>query len=42
VILSHQGAKLDLPGSREKGIIDAGRFFKGEIIFANELMVLDL
>ena len=42
LILSHQGAKLDLPGSREKGIIDAGRFFKGEIIFANELMVLDL
>ena len=42
LILSHQGAKLDSPGSMEHAIGKISEIFEGEFIFANELMVLDL
>jgi len=42
LILSHQGARLDLPGSKEKAIIDVSRHYNGRVIFAEELMVLEL
>jgi ribonuclease BN (tRNA processing enzyme) len=42
LILSHQGPNLDKPGSKEKGIADTAKIFYGEIIFSEELMVLDL
>jgi len=42
IILSHQGSNLARPGSREKGIADISKIFDGEIIFAEELMILEL
>jgi ribonuclease BN (tRNA processing enzyme) len=42
LVLSHQGSNLASPGSREKGIADISKIFDGEIIFAEELMTLEL
>ena len=42
LIISHQGPKLDLPGSIERGIIDISRNYGGEIIYAQELMVIEI
>jgi ribonuclease BN (tRNA processing enzyme) len=42
LILAHQGPNLDKPGSKEKVIADIAKIFNGEIIFSEELMVLDL
>jgi ribonuclease Z len=42
LILSHQGPNLDRPGSKEKGIADISRIFDGEIVFAEELMSLEI
>ena len=42
LILAHQGPNLDKPGSKEKGIADISRIFDGEVIFAEELMTLEI
>lgn len=42
LILGHQGPNIDKPGSRERGIIDISKIFHGEVIFAEESMILDL
>ena len=42
LILAHQGPNLDRPGSKEKGIADISRIFSGEIVFAEELMTLEI
>jgi ribonuclease BN (tRNA processing enzyme) len=42
LIITHTGPRLSAPGSREKGIQDMARIFKGEIIFGEELMHLTL
>jgi ribonuclease Z len=42
LILSHTTPHLTRPGSREKGIGDIARIYKGEIIFGEELMSLVL
>jgi len=42
LILAHQGPNLDKPGSKERGIADVAGIFKGEIIFGEESMILDI
>lgn len=42
LILVHTGPALCMPGSKEKAIADIARIYSGEIIFGEELMVLDL
>lgn len=42
LILTHTGPRLCRPGSRERAVADIGADFGGEIIFGEELMVLDL
>jgi ribonuclease Z len=42
LVLTHIYLPLDRPGSRERGIMDVGRVFDGEIIFGDELMILEL
>ncbi|NOY08108.1 MAG: MBL fold metallo-hydrolase [Spirochaetes bacterium] len=42
LILTHTGPHLTKPGSREKGIGDIARIYKGEVIFGEELMSLVL
>jgi ribonuclease Z len=42
LILAHQGANLDRPGSKEKGIADISRIFDGEIIFAEESLIVEI
>lgn len=42
MILSHQGSNLDRPGSKERAIADISKIFNGQIIFAEEMMELDL
>lgn len=42
MILAHQGPNLDKPGSKESAISDICKIYKGQIIFAEEFMVLDL
>ncbi len=42
LILAHQGPNLDRPASKERGIADVARIFKGEIIFGEEMMILDI
>jgi ribonuclease BN (tRNA processing enzyme) len=42
LILAHQGPNFDRPGSKEKGIADISRIYDGEIIFAEELMILEI
>jgi ribonuclease BN (tRNA processing enzyme) len=41
LVLSHIGHDLDQPGSKEKALMDIARFYKGEIIWADELITLD-
>jgi ribonuclease Z len=42
LILTHTGPQLSRPGQREKGIADIARIYRGEIIFSEELMCVDL
>jgi len=42
LIVAHSLASLTKPGSRERGIGDMAAIFDGEIVFGEELMVLDL
>ncbi|MEJ2164594.1 MAG: MBL fold metallo-hydrolase [Desulfobacterales bacterium] len=42
LILAHQGSNLDRPGSREKAVTDISRIFEGEIIFAEESLILEI
>jgi ribonuclease Z len=42
LILAHQGPNLDRPVSREKAIADISRIFDGEIIFAEESLILEI
>jgi ribonuclease BN (tRNA processing enzyme) len=42
LILTHQGSNLCRPGSMERGIKEMSAIFDGEIVFAKELMVLEL
>jgi ribonuclease BN (tRNA processing enzyme) len=41
LVLSHQSVDLARPGSKEKAIADIAQHFDGEIIFAEEMMVLE-
>jgi ribonuclease Z len=42
LILTHPSPSLARPGSNEKAIVDISRVFRGEIIFGEESLVLDL
>jgi len=42
LVITHQGPNLSRPGSREKAVADMGAIFKGELIFGEEFMILDL
>ena len=42
LILTHAGAVLAAPGSRERGIADIAAIYSGEVIFTEELMRVDL
>jgi ribonuclease Z len=42
LILAHQGPNLDRPGSKEKGIADMAAIFDGEIIFAQESLIIEI
>jgi len=42
LVVTHQGPNLCRPGSREKAIADMASVFKGEIIFGEELMRLEV
>jgi len=42
LIVAHSLASLTRPGSKERGIADMARVFGGEIIFGQELMILEL
>jgi ribonuclease BN (tRNA processing enzyme) len=42
LVLSHMQNNLAQPGVREKVIADVASMYKGRIIFAEELMTLDL
>ena len=42
LVIAHQSPKLCLPGSREKAIADMASIFKGELIFGEESMVIEL
>jgi ribonuclease BN (tRNA processing enzyme) len=42
LVITHQGPNLSRPGSREKAVADVATIFKGEIIFGEEFLVLDL
>jgi ribonuclease Z len=42
LVIAHALANLTRPGSRERGIADMASVFDGEIVFGDELMVLDL
>lgn len=42
LVITHQGPNLCWPGSREKAVADMSAIFKGEIIFGEEFMTLDL
>lgn len=42
LVITHQGPPLCQPGSQEKAIADMAGVFKGEIIFSEELMTLEL
>ena len=41
-MITHQGPNISRPGSREKAVADMSAIFKGEIIFGEEFMTLDL
>ena len=40
LILSHTFHTFARPGSRERGIVEVGKIYHGEIILGKELMVL--
>jgi ribonuclease Z len=42
LVLVHTGPNLSLQGNKEKGIGDVSKIFDGEIIFSDELMVIDV
>lgn len=42
LVITHQGPNLTGPGSRERAIADMAAHYKGEIIFGEELMTLEL
>ena len=42
LVITHQGPNLSRPGSREKAVAEMAAIFKGELIFGEEFMVLDL
>jgi len=42
LVLMHTGANLCRPGSREKAVADIAALYRGQIIFGEELMALDL
>ena len=42
LILTHTGPRLSAPGGREKGIAEIARTYRGEIIFGEELMRIEL
>jgi len=42
LVITHQGPNLSRPGSREKAVADMAAIFKGEIIFGEEFMTLEL
>jgi ribonuclease BN (tRNA processing enzyme) len=42
LVITHQGPNLCRPGSREKAVADMSAIFKGEIIFGEEFLTLDL
>jgi ribonuclease BN (tRNA processing enzyme) len=42
LILAHQGPNLVRPGSKEKAISDISKIFNNQIIFAEELMALEI
>jgi ribonuclease BN (tRNA processing enzyme) len=42
LVITHQGPNLSRPGSREKAVADMASIFKGEIIFGEEFLALDL
>jgi ribonuclease BN (tRNA processing enzyme) len=42
LVLAHVGPELAMPGEKEKGLGDIARIYNGRVIFADELMVLDV
>jgi len=42
LVLTHTGLNICKPGSREKAIADIAAIYKGQIIFGEEMMILDL
>ena len=42
LILTHTGKRMTVPGLKERAITEIATIFSGEIIFGEELMVLDL
>ncbi len=42
LVITHQGPNLSRPGSREKAVADMSAIFRGEIIFGEEFLTLDL
>lgn len=42
LVITHQGPNLTGPGSREKAIADMAALYKGEIIFGEEFLILNL
>lgn len=42
LIITHQGPNLSRPGSKEKAMADMAAIFKGELIFGEEFLTLDL
>jgi ribonuclease BN (tRNA processing enzyme) len=42
MVVTHQGQNLAQPGSREKAVADMAAIFKGEIVFGEEFLTLDL
>ena len=42
LVITHQGPNLCRPGSREKAVAEISAIFKGEIIFGEEFLILDL
>ncbi len=42
LVLVHTGPNLSLHGNKEKGIGDVSKIFDGEVIFSDELMVMDV
>ena len=42
LVITHQGPNLSRPDSREKALADMAAIFKGELIFGEEFLTLDL